>query len=62
MVWGGLAGPYLSDWAEKRYGFEPTPQQKADVEKYIPKITPVDTKTAGGSSNSSGSDNSYSSS
>ena len=66
MVWGGLVGPYLSDWAEQRYGFQPTPQQKAEVEKYIPKITSVDPKTSNGGSSggSSGGSNggSYSSS
>ncbi|KAL0944257.1 uncharacterized protein CTRU02_202144 [Colletotrichum truncatum] len=39
LAWGG-AGLYLSDRAEEKY--KPTPQEKAVVDKYVPKVHVVD--------------------
>lgn len=41
LAWGTI-GLYLSDTAEKKFGFEPTEQEKKELEKVIPKITVVD--------------------
>ncbi|KAK0369241.1 hypothetical protein CLIM01_13405, partial [Colletotrichum limetticola] len=39
LAWGG-AGLYFSDRAEEKY--QPTPEEKAVVDKYVPKVTVVD--------------------
>ncbi|KAK1641157.1 hypothetical protein BDP81DRAFT_390445 [Colletotrichum phormii] len=39
LAWGG-AGLYYSDRAEEKY--QPTPEEKAVVDKYVPKVTVVD--------------------
>ncbi|OLN95633.1 hypothetical protein CCHL11_04893 [Colletotrichum chlorophyti] len=39
IVWGA-AGLYFSDQAEEKY--KPTAEEKAIVDKYVPKITAVD--------------------
>ncbi|KAK2063664.1 acyl-CoA N-acyltransferase [Colletotrichum caudatum] len=39
LAWGA-AGLYLSDQAEEKY--RPTPEEKAVVDKYVPKVTVVD--------------------
>ncbi|GKT59106.1 hypothetical protein ColTof3_06445 [Colletotrichum tofieldiae] len=39
LAWGA-AGLYLSDQAEEKY--QPTPEEKAVVDKYVPKVTVVD--------------------
>ncbi|OHE98807.1 hypothetical protein CORC01_05896 [Colletotrichum orchidophilum] len=39
LAWGG-AGLYFSDQAEEKY--QPTPEEKAVVDKYVPKVTVVD--------------------
>jgi hypothetical protein len=41
LAWGG-AGLYLSDQAEDRYGLKPTEKDKAELEKYAPKVVAVD--------------------
>lgn len=44
MAWG-TAGLYLSPVAEEKLGLTPTEEDKALLEKYTPKITPVERKT-----------------
>lgn len=39
LAWGA-AGLYLSDQAEEKY--QPTAEEKAVVDKYVPKVTVVD--------------------
>jgi hypothetical protein len=33
---------YLSDTAEKKFGFEPSEKEKQELEKVLPRITVVD--------------------
>lgn len=44
LAWGGI-GLYLSDKAEERYGFTPTEKDKAELDKFTPKIVAVDKPT-----------------
>ncbi|KAK1473038.1 hypothetical protein CCUS01_05645 [Colletotrichum cuscutae] len=44
LAWGG-AGLYFSDRAEEKY--QPTPEEKAVVDKYVPKVTVVDSERDG---------------
>lgn len=41
MAWG-VAGLYLSDRAEEKFGYTPTEQDKTALEKLKPKIHVVD--------------------
>ncbi|ROW14637.1 hypothetical protein VPNG_03236 [Cytospora leucostoma] len=41
LAWG-VAGLYLSDRAEEKFGYTPTEQDKASLEKLKPKIHVVD--------------------
>ncbi|KAJ9131587.1 hypothetical protein NKR23_g11688 [Pleurostoma richardsiae] len=41
LAWGAI-GPYLSDRAEARFGFTPTEEEKAALDKMAPKIHVVD--------------------
>jgi hypothetical protein len=41
IAWGG-AGLYLSDQAEKRFGYTPTEKDQEELRKMTPRITTVD--------------------
>lgn len=41
LAWGAI-GLQLSDRAEERYGFKPTEEDKAALEKALPRITAVE--------------------
>lgn len=41
LAWGA-AGLYLSDRAEEKFGYTPSEQDKADLEKMKPKLLVVD--------------------
>jgi len=41
LAWGTI-GLYLSDTAEKKFGFEPSEKEKQELEKVLPRITVVD--------------------
>ncbi|CAH0048814.1 unnamed protein product [Clonostachys solani] len=41
IAWGG-AGLYLSDHAEKRFGYTPTEKDQEELRKMTPRITTVD--------------------
>ncbi|CAI6089890.1 hypothetical protein V2G26_006694 [Clonostachys chloroleuca] len=41
IAWGG-AGLYLSDQAEKRFGYTPTEKDHEELRKMTPRITTVD--------------------
>jgi hypothetical protein len=41
MAWS-LIGLALSDAAEKKFGLEPSPEEKERIQRVIPKITAVD--------------------
>jgi hypothetical protein len=46
LIWG-LVGLYLSDHAEKKFGFTPTEADKAGLEKMTPKLHVVDREQRG---------------
>ncbi|KAI5463307.1 hypothetical protein BGZ63DRAFT_381050 [Mariannaea sp. PMI_226] len=41
IAWG-TAGLYLSDRAEEKFGFTPTPEDQAKLDQYTPRIITVD--------------------
>ncbi|KAI1444718.1 hypothetical protein F5Y02DRAFT_149024 [Annulohypoxylon stygium] len=41
LTWGAV-GPHLSDRAEERYGLTPTEEDKAALDKVLPRIITVD--------------------
>ncbi|CAG9997808.1 unnamed protein product [Clonostachys byssicola] len=41
IAWGGV-GLYLSDEAEKRFGYTPTEKDQEELRKMTPRITTVD--------------------
>lgn len=44
MICWGLAGPYVADWMEERYGFKPKPEEETLVDKYTPRVVPIERK------------------
>ncbi|KAI2607531.1 uncharacterized protein GGS25DRAFT_523054 [Hypoxylon fragiforme] len=41
LAWGTI-GLQLSDRAEEKFGFKPTEEDKAALDKMLPHITPID--------------------
>ena len=46
MTWGGV-GLYLSDKVEERYGYTPTDEDRAELEKYRPRVIVVEKPAVG---------------
>ncbi|OTA97294.1 hypothetical protein M434DRAFT_295274 [Hypoxylon sp. CO27-5] len=54
LAWGAI-GLQLSDRAEERYGLKPTEEDKATLEKVMPRITAVE--RSGNNSNNNNNNN-----
>lgn len=46
LTWG-VAGLYLSDLAEEKFGYTPSEQDKAELEKMKPRVLVVDRQDRG---------------
>ncbi|KAI1807146.1 hypothetical protein F4811DRAFT_507018 [Daldinia bambusicola] len=53
LAWGAI-GLQLSDRAEERYGFTPTDEDKAALDKILPSVTVVDRNVDGSSGGGGG--------
>jgi hypothetical protein len=42
VVLYGVAGLAISDWVEKRFGFEPTEEEKKKLQEVVPRVRTVE--------------------